>query len=182
MKTHFYKLRIAPAFLLCFLGSAISCNLFAQKFAFVDTKYVLDNITEYKAAQQQLDKASVEWQKDIEEKYGEIDKLYKAYQAEQILLTEDMKKKREDEIIRKEKEAKDLQKKRFGVDGDLFKKRQELIKPIQDKVYEAIKELATTGNYAVIFDKSGDLNMLYTDPKFDKSEEVLNKMGYKAGK
>ena len=79
---------------------------FAQKFAFVDTKYVLDNITEYKAAQQQLDKASVEWQKDIEEKYGEIDKLYKAYQAEQILLTEDMKKKREDEIIRKEKEAK----------------------------------------------------------------------------
>jgi len=153
----------------------------AQKFAYVDTKYILSNITEYKSAQEQLDKISVDWQKEIEAKYGEIDKLYKAFQAEQILLTEDMKRKREDEIIRKEKETKSLQKKRFGVGGDLFKKRQELVKPIQDKIYDVIKEIAVAGNYGLIFDKSGDANILYSDPKFDKSEEVLNKLGYKGG-
>ena len=154
----------------------------AQKFAYVDTKYILSNISEYKSAQQQLDKISVTWQKEIETKYAEIDKLYKAFQAEQILLTEDMKRKREAEIINKEKEAKTLQKKRFGVDGDLFKKRQELVKPIQDKIYEAIKEIASSGNYSVIFDKAGEVSMLYSDPKYDKSEDVLNKLGYKAGK
>jgi len=153
----------------------------AQKFAYVDTKYILSNITEYKSAQEQLDKISVDWQKEIEAKYGEIDKLYKAFQAEQILFTEDMKRKREDEIIRKEKETKSLQKKRFGVGGDLFKKRQELVKPIQDKIYDVIKEIAVAGNYGLIFDKSGDANILYSDPKFDKSEEVLNKLGYKGG-
>ena len=153
----------------------------AQKFAYVDTKYILSNITEYKSAQEQLDKISVDWQKEIEAKYGEIDKLYKAFQAEQILFTEDMKRKREDEIIRKEKETKSLQKKRFGVGGDLFKKRQELVKPIQDKIYDVIKEIAVAGNYLLIFDKSGDANILYSDPKFDKSEEVLNKLGYKGG-
>lgn len=153
----------------------------AQKFAYVDTKYILENISEYKSAQEQLNKISVDWQKEIEAKYAEIDKLYKAFQAEQILLTEDMKRKREEEIIRKEKGAKDLQKKRFGVDGDLFKKRQELVKPIQDKIYEAIKEIATNGNYAVIFDRGGEANMLFADPKYDKSDAVLDKMGYKAG-
>src|SRR6185369_7070329 len=110
-------------------------------------------------------KTSTNWQKEIETKYAEIDKLYKAYQAEQILLTEDMKKKREAEIVGKEKEAKDLQKQRFGVDGDLFKKRQELVKPIQDKVYNAVKEIAEKQGYAVIFDKSSDLTMLYTNAK-----------------
>jgi outer membrane protein len=152
-----------------------------QKFAFVDTKYILSNITPYKSAQEQLDKISVDWQKEIESKYGKIDKLYKSFQAEQILLTEEMKRKREEEIIRKEKEAKSLQKKRFGVGGDLFKKRQELVKPIQDQIYDAIKEIAVAGNYGIIFDKSGNANILYSDPKFDKSEEVLNKLGYKGG-
>ena len=154
---------------------------FAQKFAYVDTKYILENITEYKSAQEELNKISVDWQKEIEAKYTEINKLYKAFQAEQILLTENMKRKREEEIIRKEREAKELLKKRFGVDGDLFKKRQELVKPIQDKIYAAVKEIATNGNYAVIFDKGGELTMLFTDPKYDKSEDVLNKLGYKAG-
>jgi len=98
-----------------------------------------------------------------------------------ILLTEEMKRKRESEIIAKEKEAKELQKSRFGVDGDLFKKRQELIKPIQDKIYKALKEMATKGSYAVIFDKSSDLSMLYTNPKFDKSDAILLAMGYKKG-
>jgi len=153
---------------------------YSQKYAYVDTQYILDNIPEYKSAQSQLDNISIQWQKEIEAKYSEIDKLYKAFQAEQILLTEDMKKKREDEIIAKEKEAKELQKQRFGVDGDLFKKRQELVKPIQDKVYNAVKAVAEQGTYAVIFDKSSDLSMLYTNPKYDKSDEVLESMGYKA--
>ncbi|MFN5347329.1 MAG: OmpH family outer membrane protein [Bacteroidota bacterium] len=153
----------------------------AQKYAFIDSQYILDNISEYKAAQQQLDQLSISWQKEIEGKYAIIDKLYKDYQAEQILLTEDMKKKRELEITNKEKEVKEFQKAKFGYEGELFKKKQELIKPLQDKIYNAVKKIATDQSYAVIFDKSGDLTMLYTNAKYDKSDEVLASMGYKAG-
>jgi outer membrane protein len=154
---------------------------FAQKYAYVETEYILSNVPEYKAAQSQIDNMSVQWQKEIEARYAEIDKMYRAFQAESILLTDEMKKKRENEIIAKEKDAKDLQKQRFGVDGDLFKKRQELVKPIQDKIYNAIKALAEKGNYAVIFDKSSDLSMLYSNPKYDKSDDILVAMGYKKG-
>jgi outer membrane protein len=170
------KLILALGFTLasCFVASA-------QKFAYVDTEYILGQIPEYKAAQAELDKISVQWQKEIEAKYAEIDKMYKAYQAEQILLTEDMKKKREADIVAKEKEAKDLQKQRFGVDGELFKKRQELVKPIQDKVYNAVKSIAEKGGYSIIFDKAGDLTMLYANSKNDKSDDVLEQMGYKGG-
>lgn len=158
----------------------VNVATFAQtKFAYVDTDYILSQIPEYKAAQSELDKVSVQWQKEIEAKYAEIDKMYKAYQAEQILLTEDMKKKREGDIIAKEKEAKDLQKQRFGVDGELFKKRQELVKPIQDKVYAAVKAVAEKGTYSAIFDKSSDLTILYASSKLDKSDAVLAYMGYK---
>lgn len=146
----------------------------AQKYAYVDTEYILSKMADYGAAQKQLDQISIQWQKEIEAKYEEIDKLYKAYQAEQILLTDEMRKKRENEIITKEKEAKDLQKQRFGVDGDLFKKRQELVKPIQDKVYNAVQDLAKKDRYMVVFDKAGSLTMLFTDPKYDKSEAVLD--------
>ena len=154
---------------------------YAQKFAFIDTQYILDNISEYKAAQQQLDQLSVNWQKEIEAKYANIDKLYKDYQAEQILLTDDMKKKREAEITGKEKEVKEFQKQKFGYEGELFKKKQELIKPIQDKIYNAVKKMATDQSYAVIFDKSSDLIMLYANAKYDKSDEILTALGYKAG-
>lgn len=153
----------------------------AQKYAFIDSQYILDNISEYKAAQQQLDQLSVSWQKEIEAKYAVIDKLYKDYQAEQILLTEEMRRKREQEITTKEKEVKEFQKQKFGYEGELFKKKQELVKPIQDKIYNAVKKIATDQGYAVIFDKSGDLVMLYTNPKYDKSDDVLATMGYKAG-
>ena len=161
------------------LMSALTAS--AQKYAYVDSDYILSNIPEYKSAQQQVDNLSVQWQKEIEVKYGEIDKLYKAFQAEQILLTEDMKKKRETEIITKEKEAKELQKSKFGVDGELFKKRQDLVKPIQDKVYNAIKDMAVKGTYAVVFDKASGTTMLYTNPKYDKSDLILTNMGYKKG-
>lgn len=153
----------------------------AQKYAYIDSDYILANTPEYKSAQTQIDNVSIQWQKEVEAKYAEIDKLYKAFQAEEVLLTDEMKKKRENEIIAKEKEAKDLQKQHFGVDGDLFKKRQELVKPIQDKIYNAVKALAEKGTYAVIFDKSSDLSMLYANPKYDKSDDVLDAMGLKKG-
>ena len=151
----------------------------AQKYAFVDTEYILNNIPSYKAAQDQLDQFSEEWENEIRNLYDEVERLYKAYQNDAVLLTQEMKKKREDEIVNKEKKAKDLQNKYFGREGELFKKRQELIKPIQDEIYNAVKELAVDGNYAVIFDTAGSLSMLYTNPRYDLSDDVLDALGYK---
>ncbi len=150
----------------------------AQRFAYVDSQYILNKIPEYKTAQDALNQQSVQWQKEIEAKYSEIDQLYKSYKADEVLLTQDMKEKRQAEIEQKEQAVKDLQKQRFGVNGDLFKKRQELVKPIQDKIYDAVQDLAEKDNLAVIFDKSSDLTMLYTNPKYDKSDEILKAMGY----
>ena len=147
---------------------------FSQKFAYVDTEYILENIPDYQEAQEELDKLSIDWQKQLERRYAEIDKMYKNYQAEQILLTEDMKTKREDEIIKKEKEAKEYQKTKFGVDGELFQKRKELVKPIQDKVYKAISEMANLKALGVVFDKSSALTMLYTNPKYNISDDMFN--------
>jgi outer membrane protein len=165
--------------IISLLVAFVSISAFSQKFAYVDTEYILNNISAYKAAQDQVDKLSETWQKEIEALYADIDKMYKKYQSEKVLLTEEMKKKREDEIMTREKEAKELQKKYFGQDGALFKKRDELVKPIQEEVYKAIKELAVDGGYAVIFDSSAGATMLYTDPKSDKSDAVLQKLGYK---
>ncbi len=165
-------------FLLLMMICALGFGATAQKFAYVNTEYILENIPDYADAQTQLDELSVQWQKEIEAKFAEIDKMYKSFQSEAVLLPEEMKKKREDDIIKKEKEAKDLQKKRFGKEGDLFKKRQELIKPIQEKVYTAIEEIATDENYAVIFDKASNATLIYSNPKFDVSEQVLDKLGY----
>lgn len=166
--------RIAVVVLL----SLFAGNLMAQKFAFVDSDYILKKIPSYKAAQDQIDKLSQQYQKEIEGMYADVDKLYQDYQAEKVLLTEEMQKKREDDIIAKEHQVKDLQVKYFGKDGLLFKKREELIKPIQEQVANAIKELANEGGYAVIFDSSTSTNMIYTNPRYDKSEEVLQKLGY----
>jgi len=149
----------------------------AQKFAYVDTQYILDNIPEFAEAQAQLDELSNQWQKEIEVKFAEVDKMYKDYQTQSVLLPDDMKKKKEQEIVDKEKDAKNLQRSRFGKDGDLFKKRQELVKPIQEKVYNAIQELSISNNYAVVFDKGGSLTMMYANPKFDISDDVLDNLG-----
>jgi outer membrane protein len=165
-------LNIAALFLL-------SGFVAAQKYAFVDTDYILNRIPSYKAAQEQLDKLSAEWQTEVENLYTEIETMYKNYQAEKVLLNEEMQVKKEEEIVNKEQAAKDLQKEYFGREGSLYKKRQELVKPIQDEVYRIVKEIATEGNYAVIFDTASGANMLYTDPKYDKSDEVLEKLGYK---
>ncbi len=158
-----------------FFASVIAVN--AQKYAYVDTQYILDNMQEYKDAQAEIDQLSIEWQKELEKKFGEIDRMYKQFQVDAVLLPEDAKKKREEAIMTAEKEAKDLQKKRFGKDGDLFKKRQELIKPIQDKVFNAINEYAREKSYSFVFDKSGALTIVYADSKLDISDEVLQKLG-----
>ena len=157
-------------------GFALSAS--AQRFGYVDSNYILESIPEYQQKQQELNEISVQWQEEIEKMYAEIDRMYKDYQAEQILLTDDMKRKREDQIVEKEKEAKEKQKQRFGFQGDLFQKRQQFTKPIQDKVYAAIKEIADARGYAVIFDKAGTLTMLYTSAKYDLSEDVLDELGY----
>ena len=150
----------------------------AQKFAYVDTDYILNNIPEFNQAQDKLDEISKQWQEEIEAIYAEVDKMYRDYQTQEVLLTDEMKTKRENAIIAKEKSAKDLQRKRFGPDADLYAKRQELIKPLQDKVYDAIQQLAANSKYAVIFDSSSDLIMLYANPNLDKSDKVLENMGY----
>lgn len=164
--------------LVCIAVMGLGIASQAQKFAYVDTDYILQSIPEYQDAQKQLDDLSKSWQSQIESKYAEIDKLYKSYQAEQLLLTDEMKKKREDEIVRKERQVKDFQKSKFGVDGELFKKRQELIQPLQDQIYNVIKEIADAGSYMVIFDKAGQSNILYTNSRYDKSDDVLKKLGY----
>ncbi len=156
------------------LGVSMS---FGQKFAFVDTDYILGRIPAYEAAQNQLDKLSGDWQKEVEAGMAEVEKLYKNYQAERVLLTEDMRTKREEEIISREQQVKDQQKKYFAPEGDLYKKRQELVKPIQDQVFNAIKEVAEEGGYAIIFDSASGPTMLYTNPRWDKSDDVLEKMG-----
>ncbi len=151
----------------------------AQKFAYVDSDYILERIPEYASAEDQLEKLSVNWQSEIEEVYQQIDMLYKKYQADKILLTQEMKNKRESEIINKEKDAKELQRKRFGPEGDLYKKRTELVKPIQDKVYNAIQDFSNEKRYDIIFDKSSNLIMLFSNPDLDKSDDILKILGIK---
>jgi len=150
---------------------------FAQKFAYVDTEAVLNQLPEYQDAQKGIDAIAENWQSEIQQKYEEIESLYKEYQAEQVLLTEDIRQKREESIIAKENDVKKLQKQRFGYKGDLFKKKQELIKPIQDKVYEAVEELAQQKSFDFIIDKSGGASILYANPKFDQTETILKKLG-----
>ncbi|MBL7764506.1 MAG: OmpH family outer membrane protein [Chitinophagaceae bacterium] len=150
---------------------------YAQRYCVIDSKYILENLPEYKQAQTKLDEVSAQWQKEIDAKLQDVDRMYKAYQAEQVMLSDEMKKKREEEIIKKEKEAKELQKKRFGFEGDLFKKRQELVKPVQDKVYNAVQKMAAAKSYDVIFDKSADLSVFFVDSKLDKSDDVLKDLG-----
>jgi outer membrane protein len=164
----------------------VACSLFfvafsaySQKYAIIDTRYILDKMPEYKTAQKQLDDIAADWQKDIDTRQSELDNMYKSYEAEQVMLSDELKKKREDQLFNKEKELRDLQRKRFGFEGDLFKKRQELIKPIQDKVYNAVQKMAVTRGYDFVLDKSEGITIIFADPKLDKSEDVLRDLGVK---
>ncbi len=168
------KLAATTIALLLFVGLAV-----AQKFAFVDSDYILQNIPSYNAAQTELDKVSETWEAEVAVEYTEIETIYKTYQSERVLLTDEMKKQREDEILAKERQVKELQAKYFGPDGDLSKKRLELVKPIQDAIYKAVKELSAEGSYAVIFDTASGASILYSNPRYDLSDEILEKLGYK---
>jgi len=151
----------------------------AQRYAVVDTKYILEKMPDYKDAQKRLDGFSESWQKEIDDKQTALDKMYKDYEGEQVMLSDELKKKREDQLFIKEKEVRDLQRKRFGFEGDLFKKRQELIKPIQDKVYNAIQKIAVAKLYDFILDKSEGITVIFADPKLDRSEDILRELGVK---
>ncbi len=159
------------------LFSNISVVGQSQKYAYVDTQYILDNIPEFQDAQDELDEISKGWQKEIEASYDEVSEMYQKYQAESVLLPDDIKRKREEEIVNKEKEVKNLQRKYFGAEGELYKKRQELVKPIQEKVYNAIESIAATNNYSFVFDKAGGMTLLYGNPKYDISDDVLDEVG-----
>jgi outer membrane protein len=153
----------------------------AQKFAYIDTDYILSHVPEFAEAQGELNSLSADWQTEIERKYESVQKLEEAYALEKVLLTEEYRKKREEEIENKRKEAMDMQRQKFGVEGELFNKREELIQPIQDQIFEAIKETASSRGYMVIFDKAKNSNILYSNPKHDVSDNVIKKMGLKPG-
>jgi len=165
--------------LLFVLTVTLSLTAFSQiqKQGYVDSEYILGNIPEYKEAQKELDRLAANWQKDIEKKFASIDSMYKKYQVEAITLPDNLKQKREESIIKAEQDAKDLQKKRFGKDGDLFKKREELVKPIQDRVFNAIEAIAKDKGYAFVFDVAGSMTIVYADPKFDLNDQVLQRLG-----
>jgi outer membrane protein len=154
---------------------------FAQRFAFVDSDYILKHIPEYAAAQKQLTALSNQWHKEVDGKSQEIERLYKAYEADKVLMTADMKKRREAEIADKEKEVKNFQRQKFGPDGELAQKSTALIKPIQDKLTKAIQAVAETDDLDMIFDKNSEVVMLYANPRYDKSNEVITKLGLVPG-
>jgi len=153
----------------------------AQRFAYVDSEYILKHIPDYISAQKQLGALSDQWQKEVDARFQEIDRLFKAYQADQPLMTAEVKKRREEEIVNKEKEAKDFQRKIFGPEGDLSQRSNATIKPIQDKVAKAVQALAEAENLDVILDKNSETIMLYANPRYDKSAEVITRLGLKPG-
>lgn len=154
---------------------------FAQRFAYVDSEYILKHIPDYISAQKQLGALSDQWQKEVDNRFQEIDRMYKAYQADQPLMTAEMKKRREDEIVTKEKEAKDFQRSKFGPDGELAQRSTSIVKPIQDKVAKAVQAIAEAENLDMIFDKNSETIMLYASPRYDKSAAVITRLGLKPG-
>jgi outer membrane protein len=165
-------------FTLLLIGTAFIAQS-QQRYAIIDTKYILEKIPEYKNADKKLQEIGEQWQKEIDDKQTVLDKMYKNYEAEQFMLTEDLRKKREDELFVREKEIRDLQKKRFGYEGDLFKERQRLIKPVQDRVYSAVQKMALARSYDFVLDKSEGITVIFADPKLDKSDDILKELGIK---
>ena len=151
----------------------------AQKFGFIDSEYILENIPAFTAAQEHLDKLSQQYQKELETMYAEIELMYRNYQVESVKLSEEMKRRREDTIINKEKDYKQLQSKYFGPSGDLFETRQKLVSPILDSIFNTVRGIANEGGYATIFDIAGNSTLFYTNPDYDLSDQVLQKLGYK---
>jgi outer membrane protein len=164
-------------FLLILISSVF--QLKAQRYAVIDTRYILGKLPEYKEAQDKLNVFSAQWQREIDDKQAVLDQMYRNFEGEKLMLSEELLKKREDDIFNREKELRDLQKRRFGFEGDLFKRRQELVKPIQDRVYNAVQKIAVARQYDLILDKSEGITIIFADPKLDKSDDVLKELNGK---
>jgi outer membrane protein len=158
------------------LVALFSATTFAQRIAYVDVTAILESITEYNNAQRQLDALATQWRQEIAQEQDKVKGMYSKFQADQVLLSEEMRKQREDEIMNKEKEVREMQRRKFGQEGDLFRKREELVKPIQEKVYSAIEKYAQNKGYDFIFDKGSASGMLFADPRYDKTEDLKNLM------
>ncbi len=159
----------------------MSVGAFAQRYAYIDSEYILKHIPDYVSSQKELSALSAQWQKEVDTRTQEIDRMYKAYQADQVLMTAEMKKRRETEIIDKEKAARDFQKQKFGPDGELAQKSTSLVKPIQDRIAKAVQAVAEADNWDIIFDKNSEMIMLYANPRYDKSADVITRLGLKPG-
>lgn len=164
-------------FTLAFIMASV-LGASAQKFALVDMEYILKNIPSYEMANEQLNQISQRWQKEVETKAKEAETLYKNFQADMVFLTDEQKKKREEEIVAKEKEVTDTRYKYFGPEGELYKKRQSLMKPIQEDVYNAVKAVAEEKGYQTIFDRASSQSIVFASPRIDVSNDVLAKLGY----
>ena len=162
--------------LIAFVALSFTLSANAQRYAVIDTKYILEKLKDYKDADKTIQLTAEKWQKEVDDLQAELDKMYKNYDAEQYMLTDELKKKREAELFNKEKDERELQKKRFGYEGDLFKERQRLVKPIQDKVFNAIQKLAVARGWDFVLDKSEGITVIFADPKLDKSDEVLREL------
>ncbi len=160
------------------LAIAATFGMQAQKFALIDMEYIMKAIPSFESANDQLEQLSLKWQREVEAMLTEVQTMYKNYQTELVFLSDDMKTKREEEIIAKEQAANELKRKYFGPDGELYKKRESLMKPIQDEIYNAVQELCNEKGYQMIIDKSSDMSLIYASPKLDVSDELLNKLGY----
>jgi outer membrane protein len=165
-------------FLLLFILIASNCVINAQKFAMVDMEYIMKNIPNYETANEQINLGSKKWQAEVELQMQEVQKMYKNFQTEVVFLSDEMKRKREEEIIAKEKAAQELKRTYFGPEGELFKKRQSLMKPIQDEIYTVIQDICKEKNIDMLFDKSSSVHILFTAPRLDMSDEILQKLGY----
>ena len=154
---------------------------FAQRFAYIDSQYILNHIPDYISSQKELKALSDQWQKEVDARFQEIDRMYKAYQADQVLMTPDMKKHRESDIVEKEKAAKDFQRSKFGPDGELAQRSSALLKPIQDRIAKAVQAIAETEGIDMIFDKNSEVIMLYANPRYDLSADVITRLGLKPG-
>ena len=165
---------------LCF-ALLVGFSSFAQRFAYIDSQYILNHIPDYISSQKELKAMSDQWQKEVDARFQEIDRMYKAYQADQVLMTPDMKKRRENDIVEKEKAAKDFQRSKFGPDGELAQHSTALLKPIQDKIAKAVQALAENEGIDMIFDKNSEVIMLYANPRYDLSADVITRLGLKPG-
>lgn len=162
--------------LFTLLFALITSFSFGQRIAVVDINSVLESMPEYTQAQQEVDRVAADWRQEIAQEYDKIKSLYNKYQAEQVLLSDDVRKEREDEIVQKEEEVRKLQKQRFGPEGDLFRKRQELVSPIQDQVFAAIEDFSSDRGYDLIFDKSGANGLLFNSEEYDKTEDIIKRV------